>query len=228
MVTLAKIYMLTGFLTLNGQALNNQQILIIAQGRVIQVSTTDTTGHFTCKTSEKEVQVIAKIRTDSVVTVHTQAVALPQKQPLRIDINMHHDFYKVDIEVKSKVGFPKLLDIQLNLTNIIGIAPQWNQHFNASSPRTRSSSYYQKTIRSSRHTLWLKKGTYRVNAEYIIHEGLTLGTDRPKNYVTEKATLLPSQSLEGKKYVGYTLEVSGDCKVLLHLRVLEDKELYGD
>jgi len=228
MVTLAKIYMLTGFLTLNGQALNNQQILIISQNSVIQACTTDKAGRFVCKTSEKEVQIMAKIRTDSVVTLHTQSVHLPQKQPLQINIDTQQDFYKVDIEVKSKVGFPKLLNIYLDPTNIIDIDPKWKQYFKVSSPRTRSSAYYQKTIDNQQQTLWLKKGIYKINAEYIIHEGLTLEKNRPKNYVTEKAILAPDQPLEGKKYVGYTMKVKNDCKVSLHLRVLKDAELYGN
>ena len=218
--------MLAGLLTLNGEPLGGQQVLVVSAdaSHLVAWAVSDTNGKFSCeipRTYRKNpLSVLVCVRTREKIGVVHQFVQEGEKQ-LSFALR-DADFVSLKGQLTSTTGMPSRFDFFIDpksSENIPGVLMKW-AHF--TSANTKTSYFHQQLSAPPYFDIKVIPGTYSVGGRSFDSDGPSMGGES-NGYIIGKAFLHPDcTSLEGDQYTGFRLSVEEPTVVDLQLKHYSD------
>ncbi|MBC7864131.1 MAG: hypothetical protein IAF38_14235 [Bacteroidia bacterium] len=166
---ISKIIVVTGMLTMDLKPLAEQELMIVSADKreVISSCITDAEGNFRCDLKEKNVSfplhLLAKIRTDSLVTVVYRKLSV-ENNPVSINLRSS-DFLKMTVHPEVFKTDSTYVRFEIKAIKIAGVPSGLSRFLEKSGTKPVLAVFYEHFIPSGNSfIILLKKGSYLICA----------------------------------------------------------------
>lgn len=228
---MSELIVVVGVLLLDNQPLPNQDVLLISEKmeKLLGVCMTAPDGQFgitlPAGNSPSKAILLAKVKGEFVTVIH-KVIELVQANPVEIKVDTGKDFFTIEGRINSSVGWPKYSNIFLDPLKVDGVPEQLERFFKQKSQGVFDSHFLEIPVQEGSFSFRVKRGIYRIGGEYINYDRPNIVNPDFNNYVVNKVTFVTGNGpLSGDPYSGFILEVKGDSRVTLSLRIVKDEEI---
>jgi hypothetical protein len=176
-------------LSVDHQPIENQNIQVIdaEADSVLYSGNTDSTGNFHWEFSEKfggkKVYVLAKIRTEKILTSELEEIILSSKGN-KCSFNIISDsLHPINVQLKGQQGVPEGFSLHIHPIEVSGI-PKNIMPYLSSDGNNILSFYHYQYYDSPLIKLNIKKGNYSVEVNDLPDGSSTI--PKPINFITSK------------------------------------------
>ena len=221
----------TGLVLAEGRPASGSDVLLVSKDLSTLLAATSTTpdGRFTLHPEGDADQAIlaAKLHGPSVGFAH-HLITLPARRDVVVDFDSTVTFHRLDGEIDASAGLPGQLNVFIDPVRLDGVPDGLDQYFLVKRPTVIDAHFGRLEVHGSRFAMKLQTGTYRIGGEYLNYDRPEMLNPQEPNFIVNAATTVPGNApLPGDELLGFTLRVDQDCRVVLWLRVVADRELTG-
>jgi hypothetical protein len=227
---LANILIIAGMLSVDGQPIPDQSLMLVDPVKNVIVATTETDedGHFTiaykAPQDGHDYTLLAKFRHEDIATVEAKEIMTTANHP-KVDFQLSSsDLIAIEGKVKAKRMKPMQYLLDIDLVKVQGVDPKLIPFLKRETENIIRWNYQTRDIRSDTFRILTKPGTITVDATRVYLDD-PLAVAHRRNYVSERVRVMPQKmELSGKPYIGFSLEVNAPTKIEVIMKCDHDED----
>ncbi len=227
---LANILTIVGMLSLDGQPIPDQSLMLVDPVKNVIVTTTETDedGHFTIAYEAPQdshaYTLLAKFRHEDIVTVEAKEIVTTANHP-NVDFQLSSsDLIAIEGQVKARRMKPMQYLLDIDLVKVQGVDPKFTPFLNREKANIIVLSYHTREIRSDTFRILTKPGNITLGARRVYLDD-PLAVAHHLNYVSKRVRVMPQKmDLSGEPFVGFSLEVNAPTKIEVIMKCDRDQD----